>query len=193
MDGWILSGLIIQNWIPRLRGVAGVCVCVAQAPLVVITSFARSLFCVLACPCIVPLMTLFRSSLRQLSTMSASHPVTSSPFTRAVVNSMRKMYVVPSGSLCLVTDRCRRYPEALADKSFDNTGCKLVAGNTMPCLALTTLSTPRSTFQPQPTTEEFRPIDNRPHQSRRRRSYQAAGLGGRSLPYANAISRMERT
>ncbi|RDW94100.1 Nif3-like dinuclear metal center hexameric protein [Aspergillus mulundensis] len=42
--------------------------------------------------------------------MSASATVTSSPFTRAVVNSMRKLY-----------------PESLADKSFDNTGLLLEA------------------------------------------------------------------
>ncbi|KAL4944822.1 hypothetical protein BDV06DRAFT_68607 [Aspergillus oleicola] len=51
-----------------------------------------------------------RLSSRLFSTMSASLAPTSSPFTRAVVSSMRKLY-----------------PESLADKSFDNTGLLLEA------------------------------------------------------------------
>ncbi|RWQ92751.1 putative NGG1 interacting factor Nif3 [Paecilomyces variotii] len=54
---------------------------------------------------------LFRTGfLRQYSTMSLPGPATSSPFTRAVVSSMRKIY-----------------PESLADKSWDNTGLLLEA------------------------------------------------------------------
>ncbi|KAE8147524.1 NGG1p interacting factor 3 [Aspergillus avenaceus] len=52
--------------------------------------------------------TLFRSSRRLYSTMSAFP--TSSPFTRAVVSSMKKLY-----------------PESLAEKSWDNTGLLLEA------------------------------------------------------------------
>ncbi|PYI11543.1 NGG1p interacting factor 3 [Aspergillus sclerotiicarbonarius CBS 121057] len=52
---------------------------------------------------------LLRHPLRLYSTMSASTPI-SSPFTRAVVSSMRKLY-----------------PESLADKSWDNTGLLLEA------------------------------------------------------------------
>ncbi|KAL4955674.1 NGG1p interacting factor 3 [Aspergillus filifer] len=51
-----------------------------------------------------------RFASRLFSTMSASLAPTSSPFTRAVVSSMRKLY-----------------PESLADKSFDNTGLLLEA------------------------------------------------------------------
>ncbi|KLJ08205.1 hypothetical protein EMPG_16358, partial [Blastomyces silverae] len=40
--------------------------------------------------------------------MASSNPTSCSPFTRAVVNSMKKLY-----------------PECLADKSFDNTGLLL--------------------------------------------------------------------
>ncbi|KAE8310206.1 FAD binding domain-containing protein [Aspergillus transmontanensis] len=54
--------------------------------------------------------TLLRSSVRLYSTMSASLSPTSSPFTKAVVSSMRKLY-----------------PETLADKSWDNTGLLLEA------------------------------------------------------------------
>ncbi|KAE8374673.1 putative NGG1 interacting factor Nif3 [Aspergillus bertholletiae] len=50
------------------------------------------------------------SSVRLYSTMSASLAPTSSPFTKAVVSSMRKLY-----------------PESLADKSWDNTGLLLEA------------------------------------------------------------------
>ncbi|KAB8259355.1 GTP cyclohydrolase 1 type 2/Nif3 [Aspergillus pseudonomiae] len=53
---------------------------------------------------------LLRSSVRLYSTMSASLSPTSSPFTKAVVSSMRKLY-----------------PESLADKSWDNTGLLLEA------------------------------------------------------------------
>lgn len=55
---------------------------------------------------IIPLMTLFRSSLRQLSTMSTSLPTASSPFTRAVVSSMRKMYVLISFRKLISTTDC---------------------------------------------------------------------------------------
>ncbi|KAL4780242.1 GTP cyclohydrolase 1 type 2/Nif3 [Aspergillus varians] len=51
-----------------------------------------------------------RISTRFFSAMSASLTPNSSPFTRAVVSSMRKLY-----------------PESLADKSFDNTGLLLEA------------------------------------------------------------------
>ncbi|KAE8365342.1 FAD binding domain-containing protein [Aspergillus caelatus] len=53
---------------------------------------------------------LLRSSARLYSTMSATLSPTSSPFTKAVVSSMRKLY-----------------PETLADKSWDNTGLLLEA------------------------------------------------------------------
>ncbi|KAE8136765.1 NIF3-domain-containing protein [Aspergillus pseudotamarii] len=53
---------------------------------------------------------LIRSSVRLYSTMSATLSPTSSPFTKAVVSSMRKLY-----------------PETLADKSWDNTGLLLEA------------------------------------------------------------------
>merc|ERR1711977_113168 len=52
---------------------------------------------------------LFRRSLTTISAMSTS-AATSSPFSNAVVGAMRKLY-----------------PEALADKSFDNTGLLLEA------------------------------------------------------------------
>lgn len=50
-----------------------------------------------------------------------------SPFTRAVVASMRKLYALcfhlewkwSRADVCLL-----RYPEALAEKSWDNTGCE---------------------------------------------------------------------
>ena len=51
-----------------------------------------------------------------------------SPFTRAVVNSMRKLCVSKKdlfARLKLTLFFYFRYPEALADKSFDNTGCEL--------------------------------------------------------------------
>ncbi|KAL4977488.1 GTP cyclohydrolase 1 type 2/Nif3 [Aspergillus desertorum] len=51
-----------------------------------------------------------RLSARWFSVMSAFSAPSSSPFTRAVVNSMRKLY-----------------PESLADNSFDNTGLLLEA------------------------------------------------------------------
>ncbi|KAL4811130.1 GTP cyclohydrolase 1 type 2/Nif3 [Aspergillus unguis] len=51
-----------------------------------------------------------RISIRLFSAMSASSAPVSSPFTRAVVSSMRTLY-----------------PESLADKSFDNTGLLLEA------------------------------------------------------------------
>ncbi|QSS51142.1 NGG1 interacting factor Nif3 [Histoplasma capsulatum var. duboisii H88] len=51
---------------------------------------------------------MIRSALRNFSTMASSNPTSCSPFTRAVVNSMKKLY-----------------PECLADKSFDNTGLLL--------------------------------------------------------------------
>ena len=51
-----------------------------------------------------------------------------SPFTRAVVSSMRKMYTVKVyGASQQLIKVPRRYPEALADKSWDNTGCKSCA------------------------------------------------------------------
>lgn len=54
-----------------------------------------------------------------------------SPFTRAVVSSMRKLWVFgPSVATSPINpDQARtyRYPEALADQSFDNTGCQLMA------------------------------------------------------------------
>lgn len=43
---------------------------------------------------------------------------TSSPYTRSVVNAMRKLY-----------------PEALADKSFDNTGCEHAKIDALPLRA----------------------------------------------------------
>lgn len=51
-----------------------------------------------------------------------------SPFTRAVISSMRRLYE-SDASLSRAGDRLMdcptyRYPEALADQSFDNTGCK---------------------------------------------------------------------
>ncbi|CAG8128569.1 unnamed protein product [Penicillium olsonii] len=56
-------------------------------------------------------MNLFRTAARRYSTMNVSKLSTEcSPFTQAVVTSMRKLY-----------------PEALADKSFDNTGLLLEA------------------------------------------------------------------
>ncbi|RAK76180.1 Nif3-like dinuclear metal center hexameric protein [Aspergillus fijiensis CBS 313.89] len=54
--------------------------------------------------------SLFRRSSRLYSTMAASSNPASSPFTQAVVSSMRKLY-----------------PESLADKSWDNTGLLLEA------------------------------------------------------------------
>ncbi|OJD10128.1 YbgI/family dinuclear metal center protein [Emergomyces pasteurianus Ep9510] len=51
---------------------------------------------------------MIRSALRNISIMASSNPTSCSPFTRAVVNSMKKLY-----------------PEYLADKSFDNTGLLL--------------------------------------------------------------------
>ncbi|PLB50223.1 putative NGG1 interacting factor Nif3 [Aspergillus steynii IBT 23096] len=53
---------------------------------------------------------LFSRLPRLYSTMAASFPASSSPYTRAVVSSMRKLY-----------------PESLAEKSFDNTGLLLEA------------------------------------------------------------------
>lgn len=46
----------------------------------------------------------FATAKRAFISMAA--PTTTAPYTRAVVSAMRKLY-----------------PEALADKSFDNTGC----------------------------------------------------------------------
>ncbi|OAX83113.1 YbgI/family dinuclear metal center protein [Emergomyces africanus] len=51
---------------------------------------------------------MIRSALRNFSTMASFNPTSCSPFTRAVVNSMKKLY-----------------PEYLADKSFDNNGLLL--------------------------------------------------------------------
>ncbi|OAT03637.1 NGG1 interacting factor Nif3 [Blastomyces gilchristii SLH14081] len=51
---------------------------------------------------------MIQSALRHFSTMTSSNSTSCSPFTRAVVDSMRKLY-----------------PECLADKSFDNTGLLL--------------------------------------------------------------------
>lgn len=49
-----------------------------------------------------------------------------SPFTRAVISSMRKLYdqtrPFPRVRYADALFTCR-YPEALADQSFDNTGC----------------------------------------------------------------------
>ena len=65
-------------------------------------------------------------------------PVHASPFTQAVVRAMRKLYVfflflyyvsdyyafIISSSIIQL-----RYPESLADKTFDNTGCEHSLGH----------------------------------------------------------------
>lgn len=52
--------------------------------------------------------------------MMSSSTAQSAPFAQAVVSAMRKLYV--NSTFYNPTDPFFRYPESLADKSFDNTG-----------------------------------------------------------------------
>ncbi|KAK5114513.1 hypothetical protein LTR62_002448 [Meristemomyces frigidus] len=57
-----------------------------------------------------------------------SSPITAAPYTRAVVSAMRKLYVLLAiREKWSLADSTSRYPESLADKSFDNTGLLLEA------------------------------------------------------------------
>ena len=84
-----------------------------------------------------------------------------SPFTRAVIRSMRKLSVLmfsesarPARADALFT--CR-YPEALADQSFDNTGCRLSYGGNAQVQLTMHSSTPRGAFRPYPAADELCP------------------------------------
>lgn len=84
-----------------------------------------------------------------------------------------------------ITNNAHRYPETLADKSWDNTGRKpLPPQSTSLKPTNTTYSPPRSPLKPNPTPKQLRPPSHRPHKSRRGRSHRAQRLRNRSLPYA---------
>lgn len=67
---------------------------------------------------------MFRATLQRTFTMSAS-VTASAPFSRAVVSAMKKLWV---GTFerreVQESSPGSRYPEALADKNWDNTGCR---------------------------------------------------------------------
>ena len=72
--------------------------------------------------------SLFTRSLSNHRKMATQTATAASPFTKAVVTSMRKLYAHMSTLLWNITlTTSPRYPEALADKSFDNTGLLLEA------------------------------------------------------------------
>ena len=69
---------------------------------------------------------MLRRAFGQAAKMSTYTTDKASPFTRAVISSMRKLYVqarpLQRERYADALFTCR-YPEALADQSFDNTGC----------------------------------------------------------------------
>lgn len=62
---------------------------------------------------------MFSATLRRTIKMSST--TSSAPFSKAVVGAMRKLFVVPLIFYYQIAD-VNSYPEALADKSWDNTG-----------------------------------------------------------------------
>jgi hypothetical protein len=66
-------------------------------------------------------------------------PVHASPFSQAVVRAMRKLYVfflfilyyayMLHSAYISLAHQSYRYPESLADKTFDNTGCEHSLGH----------------------------------------------------------------
>lgn len=82
-----------------------------------------------------------------------------SPFTQAVIGAVRKLYVgeLISNQMDAI-NHLHRYPESLADKSFDNTGRKFEI-STSRFQFLTGYSPLRSTISSWPATE-LSPPDN---------------------------------
>lgn len=129
-------------------------------------------------------MNLFRTSLRRFSAMSAQLPASSSPFTRAVVNSMRKLSVYTCAlnrSRADVVDILSHWQ--IRASTIRAVSCPNAPGE--PHRITNQQSTPRSAVQPPPKTTKLRTLDNRPHQSSRRRSHQTKRFRDSSLPYAS--------
>ena len=113
---------------------------------------------------------MFRATLRCAFTMSAS-VTAAAPFSRAVVRAMRKLCVGTFENRKIWENlRDSRYPEALADKSWDNTGCRYFINQLFEAI-FTNSSTPRSSLRPITTPNELCPSNRGPHKSRGRRSH----------------------
>ena len=111
-----------------------------------------------------PLRSLRNPSIRKMSFYTTSSAA--SPFTQAVVSSMRKLY-----------------PESLADKSFDNTGRKRVSTyGPLISMLIICFSPPRSTLRSPSPTDEFSPPHRRPHPGRCNRSHREQTLLRRRIP-----------
>ena len=66
---------------------------------------------------------LFMFSATIIRSYKMSSSFSSAPFAKAVVNAMRKLYaLIHSRGSARSPANDTRYPESLADKSFDNTG-----------------------------------------------------------------------
>jgi hypothetical protein len=124
--------------------------------------------------------------------MLSIHPSSGKLHAQAVLNPF--LFVPEGWDLSLM--HCRdRYPESLADKSWDNTGCmflpsSLLGWHPLICDAASAVG---SSMEPDQTIEQFGPLDDRPHQSRRIRGYQTKGFDYCCLPYVSSTGATERT